>query len=246
MKKDIDAYEKNLMGNFIKILVYTLRWLSLALCVINVGLIIGLLVMLLIKGTNMSNEILSKMVNLITYMSEEEALTLISTQGMVKTIVATLAYGLSLSINYGVQYVLLNNFIKLLKTIIDGDMYTRENVKMINDSIPLSIILAFAQPVIIFVTIYSTGIFNYDDINVSGVAYICVAYLLKLIFEKGHELNRKNDRYNKEISDIKAREAELKIETIKKEAEIKELKSQKKKAPAKVEKKETKTKKTTK
>lgn len=228
MKKDMENYEKNLLGNFIKILVYIIRWLCLALCVINVGLLIGFLVMIIFNGSDISNEVIAKMMELITYYDSEEALELINNNGLLKCVVGTFGYGLALSITYGVKYVLINNFIKLLNTIIDGEMYTKENVKLINDSMPLSVIVAFTQPVIVFVCNYSTNLFGYDIIDVSGVTYICVAYLLKLIFEKGYELARKNFRYNKELSNIKAQEAELKLEKLKKEVEVKESKSNKK------------------
>lgn len=233
MKKEIDAYEKNLIGNFIKILIYTLRWLCLALGVINAGLLIGLAVILLVYGSDVSNEIVAKMMELLTYKTAEDALELIAVQGMVKTIVASFAYGLALTLNYAIEYLLLNNFTKLLKSIIDGNMFTKENIKMIYDSLPLSVILAFAQPVIIFVTIYSTNIFDYADINVSGIVFICVIYILKLIFEKGYELSIMNEKYNRQLSDMKVRESELKIEAIKKEAEIKESEQPKKKTAPK-------------
>lgn len=224
MRRKNDSYEKGLITNFIYFLLYVFKWLCLGMCVISVALTIGIIILSIISGNDLSNAVLSKMMNYISGMGEADVLSYITKVGTIKVIVAAAAYGFMQSLSYGIMYNLVCKFKVLLDSIITGEMYTLDNVKLLNKAVPLALILAFAPPVILYCTIESTGVFTHSDINVSGIIYLCIAYLLKLIFEKGYEVSRANLKYDKELSDVKAHESELKMEALKQQVELKELK----------------------
>lgn len=223
--------DKKILGSFIGVIISVFKWLCLILFVLNIGLTIGLGVMSLMKGTDMSNDLIVTMMGYLTYLKEAQILGFISRIGKVRVIMAGLGYGLATSISYGLSYVVVSKFQSIFKSIISGDMYTKENVKILNDALPLTCILAFAQPVIIYIIVETTHIFQLADINVSGISFIMATYILKLTFEKGYELAEKNIKYDKELSDMKAKESEIKIAELKKE--LAEKKAAKKETPKK-------------
>ena len=221
MKKDF--YEKNLASVFINFLLYVFKWLCLGMCVVYAAFTIGLVIMSLFSGGELANVVLTKMMGYISGMDSETTLNLIQSVGKVRVIVATCGYGFIATLVYGIAYNLESKFKTLLDSIFNGEMYTKKNVDLINGAIPYTLIIAFAPAVILYVIIEMTGVFEMSDINVSGIIYVVIAYILKLMFEKGYQIERENNRHEKQLSDIKAREEELKMETLKKEAELKQI-----------------------
>lgn len=234
--KSEEIDDKKIIGSFIGAIIAAFKWLFLILFVLNIGLTIALIIMALMKGSDMSDDLIVTMMSYITYLKEVKILEFISRIGKVRVIMAGLGYGIATSITYGLSYNIVNKFQRIFKSIISGEMYTKENVKALNDALPLTCILAFAQPVIIYVIVETTHIFQLADINVSGITFIMATYILKLTFEKGYELAEANVIYDKELSDIKARESEAKIVELKRELAEKKVRTTDatKKAPTKV------------
>ena len=225
MKKS-DNIEKQYICTTVYLIIAILKWAYFMLAIITAGFTVGLLVMSLFYGSSLSNDIVSQMFSYITFTSSRDALEIIKLHGLATTVVAATGYGIALTITYGLTYNVFNKFTNILISIITGNMYTKENAETLNKLFPLTFILAFTQPVFIFIISSIMGIFGPNYINVSGLIYVFVVFILKLIFEKGYELERKNEKSSTELSDFKAREAELKMEALKQEAEIKELKKQ--------------------
>lgn len=215
--KSEEIDDKKVLGTFISVIISVFKWLCLILFVLNIGLTIGLLIMALMKGTGMSNELIVTMMRYLSYLNEAQILGFISRIGKVRVIISGLGYGIASSITYGLAYNLVGKFQSIFKSIITGDMYTKENVKTLTDALPLTCIFAFAQPVIIYVIVETSHVFQLSDINISGIAFIMATYILKLTFEKGYELAEANIAYDKKISDIKAKESEVKMAELKKE-----------------------------
>lgn len=226
MKKE-DAYEKGLVSVLIYMILFIMKWLCLILGVIFAAVSIALAVMSLIKGADLPTSFLSKLVAFIGGFETDYVINAIEDLGAVKVEVAGIGYSFALSLIYCLSYVLISKFIKLYYSIFKGDMFTKENITLINGAIPISIIAAFAPAVIIYCIAEVIGVFTYQDIIIYGVLYICISYILKLIFEKGYENEMKNSRYDKQIANLKAQENELKMEVIKKEAELKAKKEKK-------------------
>ena len=215
--KSEEIDDKRILGTFISVIISIFKWLCLILFVLNVGLTIGLLIMLIMKGDNMPNDLIVTMMGYLSYLNKFQILEYINKLGKVRVIMAGLGYGLASSITYGLAYNIVGKFQKIFKSIITGEMYTKENVKILNDALPLTCIFAFAQPVIIYVIVETSHIFQLADINVSGIAFIMATYILKLTFEKGYELAEENVLYDKKLSDMKAKESEEQIAKLKKE-----------------------------
>lgn len=221
MKKQSKFEEKSFMCTCINLLISAFKWICLILAVIFSGLTIGLLVMMLIRGVDIPNTILANMTSFMTHYSYDGVMELIDSYGKIKVAVAGIGYGFAVSLTYALIYVLATRFKELFKSIVDGDMFTKENVEIINSSLPLTVYIAFLIPIVIFVIISSTNVFSYTDISMQGLVYIFFAYILKLIFERGYVIEKKSIKFDKEIADLKAREAEMKMDIIKKSATTK-------------------------
>lgn len=223
-----ESYEKGLASVLIYILLFLAKWVSLIFGVIFVAITIALAVMSIIKGADLPSAFLAQMTAFVGGFELEYATGLIKDLGVIEVEVAVIGYAFAESLLYCLTYVLISKFIQLYNSIYSGDMFTKENVQLINGTIPLSLIAAFAPAVIIYCIVEIIGVFDYSDIMVNGIAFVCVSFILKLIFEKGYETEKKSLRYDKQIADLKAQEDQLRMETIKMEAALKEMKAEKK------------------
>ena len=115
MKRKNDTYEKGLITSFIYFLLYVFKWLCLGMCVISVALTIGIIILSIISGNDLSNAVLSKMMNYISGMGEADVLKYIVNVGSVKVIIAAAAYGFMQSLSYGIMYNLVSKFKVLLE-----------------------------------------------------------------------------------------------------------------------------------
>lgn len=208
-------YDVKFMSTFIKIIAIAFKWVCLINCVLCAGFSIGLLVMYMVKGNDLPPSMLSAMVSSITKFKVQEVSGLVENFGMAKLLVATLGYGFAVCVYYGCLHSLVSKFLKIFESIIGGDMFTKENVAIINNSVLQSIIVAFVIPLTICCVSSSTGILSLSDINVSGILYIFVVYIAKLVFTSGYELKESNNKNIREITNIKAEYAEEKIKNIK-------------------------------
>lgn len=208
-------YDVKFMSTFIKIIAIAFKWVCLINCVLCAGFSIGLLVMFMVKGNDLPITMISVMVSSITKFEVQEVAGLVENFGIAKLLVATLGYGFAVCVHYGCLHSLLTKFLNVFDSIINGDMFTKENVAIINSSVLQSIIVAFVIPLTICCVSSSTGILSLSDINASGVLYIFVVYIAKLVFTSGYELKESNNNKVREITEIKAEYAEEKIKKIK-------------------------------
>lgn len=229
MKKDSIFEENTLMEILIKSLIYMFKWLSFCIFVFIGGLTVCLFVMYVIRGNDLPNTVMAKIFSYITMYDFDTSLDLIDSFGKLKVVVAGCGYGFGVSLTYLLIYMVVSKFIAIFNSIVRDNMFTKENLKLINEALPLSLFIAFLLPIIIFCANYSTGIFDYTQINMGGIIYICVAYILKVIFTKGYDLQKRNLKYSKEIAEVKIRENEKKVAKIKEEAKEKKQKATKKK-----------------
>lgn len=208
-------YDVKFMSVFIKIVAIAFKWVCLINCVLCAGFSIGLLVMYMVRGSELPTSMLSAMVASITKFNVSEVAGLVENFGIAKLLVATLGYGFAVCVYYGCLHSLITKALKIFDSIVEGDMFTKENVEIINSTVLQSIIIAFVIPLTICCVSSSTGIFSLSDINITGVLYIFAVYVAKLIFTSGYELKEANNKKVREISDMKAEYAEEKIKMIK-------------------------------
>lgn len=221
MKND-DEYAKNMMRIAINLIAHILKWLFLIAAVVSASLIIALGVVALLRNKTLNDDYLYNFVNLVTRYDITEIDALVKDNGILKVITGSLAIGLSKLINYIVMYVLASNFIKVFKSMSEGSIYTKENIDVIDESLPLSVILTLSQPVIIFVTSFATGMYTAADINISGLGVLIAVYILRVLFQEGYRVSIKGQKASKELSEQKAIIEDAKMEAIKKKSLQKE------------------------
>lgn len=226
MKKE-EQYEKNMMNFAIKLVAHTLKWLFLIAAVVSVALVIALGVVAILRNKTLTDNNLYDFITLITHYDITEIDALVKANGILKVVTGSLAIGLSKIINYIVLYVLTSNFLIVFKSVADGSIYTKENIKVIDDSLPLSVILTLSQPVIIFVTSFATGMYTAADINISGLGVLMAVYILRILFVEGYSISVKGEKASRELSKEKAIIEEAKMAAIKQKAEKKETKKTK-------------------
>lgn len=208
-------YDAKFMSVFIRIMAIAFKWVCLINCVLCAGFSIGLLVMFMVKGNELPTSLLSVMVSSITKFDVSEVSGLVDNFGIAKLLVATLGYGFAVCVYYGCLHSLMVKFLRVFDSIVEGNMFTKENVEIINSTILQSIIIAFVIPLTICCVSSSTGILSLSDINISGILYIFAVYIAKLVFTSGYELNEANSKKVREITNIKAEYAEEKMKMIK-------------------------------
>lgn len=221
MKKD-EEYERNLMNFAIKLIVHILKWLFLIAAVVSASFVIALGVVAILRNKALTDNNLYDFITLVTRYNVTEVDTLVKTNGMLKVVTGSLAIGLSSIINYIILYVLASNFLTVFKSVSEGSIFTKENINVIDESLPLAVILTLSQPVIVFVTSFATGIYTIADINISGLGVLMAVYILRVLFVEGYSLAVKGAKASKELSTQKAIIEEAKMDAIKKKAEKKE------------------------
>lgn len=227
------ASEYSAINKFINYMLFFAKYVALIGCVISVAVTMFLGIMLIMKGENIPLDTLSETIEFVANKHSNEVTNYVQKYGKIKVTIAFIAYSASVAISMGLLRAILGKFKDIFNSIVSGNMYDKTTLEDVNDCIPLSILLTFVQPIIIFSIIVAIGIFDYDTINVSGLIFLAISYIGKLLIESGHDLYNRNVKLSKEISDIKAYESELKITALKKQAEVKKQEKELKKKDVK-------------
>lgn len=233
MKKD--NYEKWILSVTIKGLLSVFCWLALLFCVISAGYTIGLLVMWLIKGGDLSTNAITFFMQILSSYADTEIVDLVKLVGVHKVALAGCGYGFAMTFTYSMLYIIINRFKVLFDSIIDGQMFTRDNTRLIDDTIPITLLYALTQPVLVFIISSSTGVYDLDNVRISGVALVFVIFVLKFIFDKGLEVTKNNLKLERIEKDLKAASEDRDIEMVKKDTQIKSLKEHEKELKKEIE-----------
>lgn len=218
MKKEVE-YEYKMTNYAIKGIAYVLRWLFLIAAIVNVAFVVAIIVISIFKLETVDNiNMISQLMAFMTHYDIIEINELLRDLGLIKVVTGGIAIGLTHVINFIVLYVLASNFITVFSSFDKETMFTKENVNIVNSSVPFAFILTFTQPVIVFVTSFATGLYDSSDINVSGLGVLIIAYVLKILFNKGYEVSLKKDKVTKELSEQKAEFEEAKMKALKTES----------------------------
>lgn len=202
------------------------KYFALIMTVAYVGAFIASGIVFVVKGGSLTKSLLAKLMDIVTYYTSAQAGDVIQLIGITKAKLALLAYAFSYSIKYGLMYVLISRFKDIFKSILSGKMFTDKNIDMIYESIGLSLIFAFAQPILIAITIIFThAFFDFESFDFSGILYVFVAVLLYMIFTSGYNMEKKHDTIDKELEEYRAEISELEIEKLKKKKDEKETKT---------------------
>lgn len=221
------SYENKLILSFIDFVLFIVKWLSLCMSVIVAALTIGLFIMNLIENSSIPTNFFISMVSAITSYSFNDASVLINRIGKMNALVGTIGLGITVTVNYILLYMISNRFRMVFKNFSLGKYYTRENLKIIESTIPITLLFAFALPVIKFFLVISVGMLDFADISIAGIFLLFIAMIIKMLIENGYVLVTNLERKKLELSDMKAKDTVEKINLIKQEN--KEIKSKKKK-----------------
>lgn len=205
MQKE-DSFEQRLTCTFIRFIAYTLKWLFLIWAIIFVGLTVSLLMVWIISYSNLNIDVVEKFIPFLTKYNLMEVTALIRDNGIRRVLIGTLANGVSSSVTYIMLYVVTSDFIKLFANITTDKIFSKESVDLVNEMLPLSVLLTFAQPVITFVASFATGV-NHDA-NMSGITVLIGVYVLSLIFKKGYSIQSEAITYSNQLSSLKAHETD--------------------------------------
>ena len=95
--------------------------------------------------------------------------------------------------------------------ILDN-IYTKENLEILKESVPLSMILLFTQPIIITIIRDVVKINNtFGSYNFIGIPFVIISILLYIVVEKGLDLERKIKVYERKLTLAEEEKAEAEI-----------------------------------
>jgi len=191
------------------------------------------------QGASMDVSVIAKLISFLSPYTLTESYGMIDLYGLSTSVVATIGYSTAKTISYFTYACIIKRFKTLYQEIMSStNCFTQSNVDILNELVPLSFISTFAYPVIMFVVFSTTKLYeNYADMGYAGIFLLAISFVLKVIFERALENQKSIDKNISKIDDYKADIDDLKIENIKKDAEIRKLKKELKE-PTKVEEKE--------
>lgn len=243
------SYENKVVLSFIDFILFILKWLSLCACVIYTALTIGFAIMNLVEHTSEISNFFVSMVSAVTGYSFNEASVLISRVGKVNALIGTLFLGTAVSLNNGFIYMISTRLKTLFNSFTAGNLYTKENLELMDQVIPLSLLLAIVLPIVKFFVVISVGMLDFTSISLFGFIFLFVSMVLKMLIESGYDLKVQLEKKSLELSNLKVEETDKRIETLKEQIkaeketnEVKEDKPKKRRYYNKNKKAATKTK----
>ena len=208
------------------LLINLFKWIVLIYSVLYIGLTIGLIVTIIVYGNSLELATFTNYTNMLLPYTKSDVELFINNYGMTKMIVASLGYSVGLSITDVVLYILLSKFRTFFKNITIGDLFTKKSETLVDELIGISFILTFLMPIMLFILSSTTNIFSdiYASYSYGGLIVLIFVFVVKIIINRGLSIVKENNKFDRTIDDYKADIDELKIQSIKREAELKELK----------------------
>ena len=214
------SYENKLVLSFIDFVLFIMKWISLSICVVISSLTIGLIVMNLIENSSIPSNFFISMVSAITSYSFADASELVGLIGKTKALIGTVGLGTAVSVNYALLYMITTDFRVVFKSFANGNIYTKDNVLIFERIIPKTLLLAFLLPIIKFFLVISVGMLDFADVNASGLLFVFIAVVIKMLLENGYNLSKELDKKDLELSDLKAFKTEEVISDMKKDLKL--------------------------
>ena len=208
------------------ILLQIVKWIVLIFAVLTAGLTIGLIVTTVLYGNNITVDNIKLFTSFLLPYSDVEVKTFVTLYGMEKVLIASLGYSVASVISKILLYALMVKSIKLFEAITIGDVFSKKTVSLSGEIISISFMATFLMPIILFIISTTTSLFNdlFLSVDFSGLFFLVGALVVNIILTRGESVVRVNNKYDRTIDDYKADIDELKIQSIKREAELKELK----------------------
>ena len=221
---DRDIKKAYIFGN---ILLNVIKWITLILMVITTGFTLALIVFAIIHGVNVPIDFINNISRLFLFISSDKVNEIIVSNGMGNLIVTLVGYGIAKSLTRLMYFILLDKGIVLYKNITLGDLFTRKSNKIVDEMMGVSFLATFTTPIIVNILNIITHIDLEHYVRVGFGCFIVflALFVLRIILNRGIDAERELNRYDRTINDYKANIDELKIQSIKRDAELKKLKT---------------------
>ena len=208
------------------VLLSIIKWILLIVTVLTAGFTIGLIVMVVINGKELAPDVIVNFTNILLPYKDTQVKLMVDNYGMQKVLIATIGYGISYAISSLLYYILIIKSKKLFKSITLGDLFTKNTIDEVDEMISISFMATFLMPIMLFIISTTTNLLTdaYISVGYGGVFFLVFTFIIKIILERGMTLAKQSNKYDRAIDDYKADIDELKLQSIKREAELKELK----------------------
>ena len=219
-------------------ILFLFKYFCLILFILSLGLTLGLTILSIAKGDNMPNTLIANMVTHITGNDYKEVLESIVRFGKTDTIVAACGLGFADAITYLLLYFVIGGYGKMFKPLMLDNIYTKENYEILKESVPLSMILLFTQPIILTIIREISHINEtFGTYNFIGIPFAIISVLLYIVVEKGLSLESKIKLYEKKLAQVEEEKQEAEIIALEKQVRERHAAKAKKVATKKVVKK---------
>lgn len=208
------------------VLLNVVKWIFLLFTVVITGFTVGLIVSTIIYGNKMPMELLTKFTYVLIPYSNQDVAIFVNNYGIQQVLIATIGYGVAYSLNYLLFYILFNRSIKLFKSITIGDVFTKTASDLTSEMISISFMATFITPIMLHIITNTTSLFEdlYLKVSYGGLFFLVFSIIIKIMIDRGIVIAKQNTKYDRTIDDYKADIDDLKIQSIKREAELKNLK----------------------
>ena len=216
MNKD-EEYERYFINTFIRVISYFLKWAFFAYAVFKISMTLSLGVFAIIRNSNISIDLLEHTIPFITPFLDSDIVILLDKIGLSRLIIGSLTSGIAQSVSYVILFILTKNFIRLFELINSKEIFSLDTLKIVKSSLPLSVLLTFTQPILICIAMYTTKMYTYENINISGLTILLIFYILEIIFTRAYKLKQESELNSQELANLKINNSEEKIKKIKSE-----------------------------
>ena len=212
-----------LCGN---VLLNIIKWIFLIFAVLMIGFTIGLIIATIIYGTSLPVDLLTRFTYILLPYNEMDIRIFVNNYGMEKVLIASIGYGVAYSLYRLIFYIIMVKSIKMFKNITIGEVFNRGSLELSTELMSLSFMASFIMPIMLEIITLTTNLFEeaYFNVPFTALVFLIFSLVLRIVIDRGVQLQKENNKYDRSIDDYKADIDELKIQSIKREAELKELK----------------------
>ncbi len=217
-----------------KVSLLIIKYFCLFLFIFTAGKTIGLTVYSLIKGDAMPNTLIATMVGSITGNDIHEILEAIVKYGKLDTIVSASGIGFADSITFLLLFFVIGGYSRIFKALILENIYTKENLEILKESVPLTLILLFTQPIVITLIRDIIKINDsFGSYNFIGIPFAIISIVLYIVVDNGLDLEKKIKSYERKLAKVEEEKQEAEIIALEKKVREHHDSKAKKKTTAK-------------
>ena len=213
----MDTNDRKIIYYVGKTILFLLKYFCLILFIFTAGITFGLFIYSIFKGDAMPNTLLASMVSTVTGNTVQEVLEAVLRYGKVDTIVAACGIGFANAITYLLLFFVIGGYTKLFKSLMIGNIYSKDNYELLKENVPLTLILLFTQPIVLIIIRELTKINDtFGDYNYIGIPFVIISTLLYIVVDKGLTLENKIKLYERKLAKVEEEKQEAEIMALEK------------------------------